>query len=179
MNVSPWNTEPPLASYKVSYLRGLSYQPNPVNGVYLTLFQQGFMLVSKKLNNLFIPHNRIRSVVIVRGKGRYSFAFSDAIHDPRNIQMNFIDEYNRDQIIEMQMFETLDIQKNADACRRLITIMNNNRIFDRFIRPNQPAASPKEDVVAQIEKLGQLRQSGVITEEEFQMMKAKLINQFH
>jgi len=40
--------------------------------------------------------------------------------------------------------------------------------------PPQPAA-PEEDVLAQLEKLGELRASGVLTEAEFDAQKARLL----
>jgi hypothetical protein len=40
--------------------------------------------------------------------------------------------------------------------------------------PPQPAA-PEEDVIAQLEKLGELRASGVLTEAEFDAQKARLL----
>ena len=38
-----------------------------------------------------------------------------------------------------------------------------------------PAAAPAADPVEQLEKLGKLRDNGVLTEEEFQAEKAKLL----
>jgi len=40
--------------------------------------------------------------------------------------------------------------------------------------PPQPAA-PEEDILAQLEKLGELRASGVLTEAEFDAQKARLL----
>lgn len=41
--------------------------------------------------------------------------------------------------------------------------------------PAAPAPAPGADPLAQLERLGQLRQSGVLTEEEFQAQKAKIL----
>jgi hypothetical protein len=38
-----------------------------------------------------------------------------------------------------------------------------------------PQASPETDAIEQLTKLGQLRDSGVLTEEEFQAEKAKIL----
>jgi len=39
----------------------------------------------------------------------------------------------------------------------------------------QPAASSEEDTIEQLKKLGELRDSGVLTEEEFQKEKRKIL----
>ncbi|MFD6134068.1 SHOCT domain-containing protein [Isoptericola sp. NPDC060257] len=41
--------------------------------------------------------------------------------------------------------------------------------------PPAPAAAGGDDVIAQLEKLGRLRDSGVLTDEEFAAQKAKLL----
>ncbi|WP_134322125.1 SHOCT domain-containing protein [Cumulibacter soli] len=41
--------------------------------------------------------------------------------------------------------------------------------------PATPAASGTDDVIAQLKELGELRSSGVLTEEEFAAQKAKLL----
>ncbi|MDN7024365.1 SHOCT domain-containing protein [Methanoculleus sp. FWC-SCC1] len=42
-------------------------------------------------------------------------------------------------------------------------------------QPAQAAAPPKEDVIAQIEKLSELHQSGALTDEEYAAAKRKLL----
>jgi len=41
--------------------------------------------------------------------------------------------------------------------------------------PPQPAASGSEDVIAQLERLGKLRDEGVLTDAEFSAQKARLL----
>jgi hypothetical protein len=41
--------------------------------------------------------------------------------------------------------------------------------------PPPPPAAPAVDPIEQLTKLGQLRDSGVLTEEEFQAQKAKIL----
>jgi hypothetical protein len=41
--------------------------------------------------------------------------------------------------------------------------------------PPQAAPAPQQDVVSQLERLGALRDQGVLTEEEFQAQKAKIL----
>ena len=39
----------------------------------------------------------------------------------------------------------------------------------------QPAAASREDTIEQLKKLGELRDSGILTEEEFQKEKRKIL----
>jgi hypothetical protein len=39
-----------------------------------------------------------------------------------------------------------------------------------------PAAAPQTDTIAQLKELGELRASGVLTDEEFAAQKAKILN---
>jgi Short C-terminal domain len=39
-----------------------------------------------------------------------------------------------------------------------------------------PAAAPQVDIITQLKELGELRDSGVLTEDEFAAQKAKLLN---
>ena len=41
--------------------------------------------------------------------------------------------------------------------------------------PAAPAAAPADDMIEQLQKLGQLRDSGVLTDAEFEAQKAKLL----
>ena len=44
-------------------------------------------------------------------------------------------------------------------------------------RQSQPQANAQSDQLAQLKLLGQLRESGVLTEEEFQQQKQKILQQ--
>ena len=45
----------------------------------------------------------------------------------------------------------------------------------QYAPPPAPASAGGDDVIAQLEKLGRLRDSGVLTEEEFAAQKARLL----
>jgi hypothetical protein len=45
----------------------------------------------------------------------------------------------------------------------------------QYAAPPPPAASSTDDTLAQLKELGELKASGVLTEEEFQAQKAKIL----
>ena len=164
---------PPIGRWKVSYLGGFPGKPKPVNGVYLTLFANGVMLQSRKMGSPFIPYNRIRRWDVVKGPGRYSLPITDAIFDGRNIRIEYLDPQNQLQILHLQMFETLNTQKNAMICQDMLIIMRNHGIFIQFIPDTDKSAS--NVIFEQIERLSALHQSGALTDEEFQTKKTELL----
>jgi hypothetical protein len=44
-----------------------------------------------------------------------------------------------------------------------------------YVAPPPAAPAPEEDVITQLERLGALKAQGILTEEEFQSQKAKLL----
>ena len=44
-----------------------------------------------------------------------------------------------------------------------------------YAPPQQAAPAPQEDAISQLERLGALRDQGILTEEEFQAQKAKIL----
>jgi hypothetical protein len=44
-----------------------------------------------------------------------------------------------------------------------------------YAQPQQAAPAPQEDYISQLERLGALKDQGVLTEEEFQAQKAKIL----
>jgi hypothetical protein len=57
--------------------------------------------------------------------------------------------------------------------RRARDAAQQKQAFDQYVR--QTAGTPGEDTAAQLSKLSDLRSQGVLTEEEFQAQKAKLL----
>ena len=45
----------------------------------------------------------------------------------------------------------------------------------QYAAPQQEAPAPQEDAISQLERLGALRDQGILTEEEFQAQKAKIL----
>jgi hypothetical protein len=58
--------------------------------------------------------------------------------------------------------------------RQARQMADQQKAFDSYVR--QTAGSPGADTASQLSKLADLKNSGVLTEEEFQSEKAKLLN---
>ena len=55
-------------------------------------------------------------------------------------------------------------------------VLRQNGILKKFKGEGAPAAAPQgDDVIAQIEKLSKLKESGILSEDEFNAKKAELL----
>jgi hypothetical protein len=64
-------------------------------------------------------------------------------------------------------------KKNVEAYSKAQQEVRGQRVAQQ---PQRAAPAPQADVVSQLERLGTLRDQGVLTEEEFQAQKAKILN---
>ena len=65
-------------------------------------------------------------------------------------------------------------KKNVAAYSKATQEVQGQRVT-HVQQPQQAAPAPQVDVVSQLERLAALRDQGVITEEEFQAQKAKIL----
>jgi hypothetical protein len=54
-------------------------------------------------------------------------------------------------------------------------LIGRQQVQNQYQQQRQPRASAQSDQLAQLSLLGQLRESGVLTEEEFQEQKQKIL----
>ena len=64
-------------------------------------------------------------------------------------------------------------KKNARAYSEAMEEVEGQQVT--YAAPPEAAPAPQEDVVTQLERLGALKAQGILTEEEFQAQKAKLL----
>ena len=66
-------------------------------------------------------------------------------------------------------------KKNARAYSEAMQDVQGQQVVYAQPQPAAAAPAPQEDVVTQLERLGALKAQGILTEEEFQAQKAKLL----
>ncbi|MBQ3300014.1 MAG: SHOCT domain-containing protein [Ruminococcus sp.] len=70
------------------------------------------------------------------------------------------------------------IFNQAAKCREFMDLLRQHEITDKFIsekKNDSNTSSGGNDVLAQLEKLNQLKQAGILTDEEFNAKKADLL----
>ena len=170
----------PLVSYRVIYMGGIPAFPGILGRTTLSLYEHGFSLTSEKLKNQYFSYADVVSWLVIRERSSYAAANPSATFGPRHIRIEYVDEREQTQAILLEMFSSVFLPKQARDCQKLIALMKQHKIFDKF-RPATPlphadAGKPASfEAVELIEKLAALHQAGVLTDEEFQSKKAQLL----
>jgi len=156
-------------------MSGLPDKNKFIRSIHMLLADQGF-LFSKKEFELYIEHRNIKKFELIKGSG--SFWNSALIADQliaRLFEITYYDNNNQLMRVRFEMNTYSIPLKNANECRELVRLMENNEIFNKFMKTAPSAMSNGDDILQQIEKLGELYKTGVLTDEEFQSKKTELL----
>lgn len=80
--------------------------------------------------------------------------------------------------LRVEMLTGTTIFNQAAKCREFMDLLRQHEITDKFEsekKQDSAASSGGNDVLAQLEKLNQLKQAGILTEDEFNAKKADLL----
>ena len=91
------------------------------------------------------------------------------------IEFAFIGNTEQLEVFRFETASSIVVSKNQQECERLLYTMKANGIFDKFQKSNSGTPSSENDILGQIEKLGELHKSGILTDEEFATKKAELL----
>jgi multidrug resistance efflux pump len=82
--------------------------------------------------------------------------------------------YEMDQQNQAHEAEMQRAQQQIDAQQRQLKALQQQQ--RQQPQQPQPSQSPHDDITQKLEKYGELKQQGLITEEEFQKLKAALLS---
>lgn len=96
-----------------------------------------------------------------------------------NICITFTTEEGKELMLRVEMLTGTTIYAQAAKCREFMDVLRQNDILKRIQKnanaENSNNSSDGTDILKQIEKLASLKESGIITEEEFTQKKAVLL----
>lgn len=179
-----------LMRYAVVYNGGLAAYPKAKSGeIGLNIMEDCFYLkptitAVEWFAEMAIPYDKIRKVEIVERKVSnaewlLSSSSSDmkAMEQKNNIEISYVDNEGKNQLIRLEMLTGVSIYGQAGKCVEFMDILRQNGILDKFTGNSDKAAgdSAEADIIGQIEKLAQLKEKGILSEEEFQQKKASLL----
>lgn len=179
-----------LMRYAVVYNGGLAAYPKAKSGeIGLNIMEDCFYLkptitAVEWFAEMAIPYDKIRKVEIVERKVSnaewlLSSSSSDmkAMEQKNNIEISYVDNEGKNQLIRLEMLTGVSIYGQAGKCVEFMDILRQNGILDKFTDNSDKAAggSAEADIIGQIEKLAQLKEKGILSEEEFQQKKASLL----
>ena len=181
-----------LATYKVAYKGGHPDLPKAKIGeIRMVLTPDSFQfnptIGSKKFwKQLTIPYSVINDVTIVARQvstfeGLAGGLDSRQLNQDNNVHVDYLDPSGNEVLLRFEMITGVTVMGQAVKCREFQDRMRNLGIRKRFRQPQGPsapavaAAPAKEDVLDQLKKLAELRDAGVLSEEEFSAKKADLL----
>lgn len=174
--------------YSTMYLGGHPENPKKVAGsVDLQLLDNGFMLKHHVADRYFSPFeipyvsvtgfeivNRTLSTanVVLGGKDAYK------LQQPNNIHITYKEQNGNEITIRLEMITGITIPGQAKVCLELLDYLKAQGIYAKFnlATNNTEVINENEAILKQIEKLSELRDANVLTEEEFNEKKAQLLN---
>ena len=179
-----------IQRYEVIYKGGLLKYQNvkKTTGSFgLNIMNDGIMLktgyTSKEwFEDLFIEYDRIKKIVIVEStisnaEWLLSSSSSDmkAMEQKNNIEITYED--GCEVVLRLEMLTGTSIYGQAGKCREMIDVLRQNGLLDKLKKESTASANVNDNnALAQIEKLGELLKSGILTEDEFNQKKKELLS---
>lgn len=176
-----------LDHYTVMYLGGLpAYPKSNSSPLLFKICNDRFVMHPTFGANWFkaftIPYQKVQSVDLARRQaGLLEVAMAGADSTQLNtssiVQVSFADDRGVDLVMRLQMISGLSAQGQAVKAAEMLDLLRSQGILQKFktTRPTESHPSHAEDIPSQIEKLSQLRDKGILSNEEFMMKKVELL----
>ena len=175
-----------IARYEFTYKGGLDDIPKPKAGAWgMNIMEDRFAFkvtytTKDWLYDLDIPYDDVTDIRIEKRTISNAEVLLGGGNDPNQQQENVVViEYNdanaRKATLRVEMLTGTTIFNQAAKCKELMDLLRKNDILDKLKKSEGKAQSSGDDVLAQIEKLSKMKDSGILTEEEFAAKKASLL----
>jgi hypothetical protein len=176
----------PLESYDVTYKGGLLDLPkSKVGKIKMEIYPDRFMFLptlgSKKFwPELNIPHNTISDLKIVERtvstfEGLAGGINSRQLNQKNNIQITYA-EAAGDSMLRLEMLSGVTVMGQANKCNELEDRLRTLHIREKFVASVPAASAEGGGLVEELGRLASLRESDILTEEEFVAAKARLLD---
>ena len=179
-----------IERYEVTYVSGLPDIPKRKAGaIGLNIMPECFSFRSTITTKEWfpdydIPYNKISELRIEKRTISTTEVFLGAGDSANQEQENVIcilykDGDGKKLTLRVEMLTGTTIFNQAAKCREFMDLLRQYEITDKFEAKDKNesnSSSNGTDVLAQIEKLNQLKLAGILTEEEFSSKKADLLS---
>lgn len=187
INESKLPIEGALRRYGVVYLGGLSQYPKKRSGeIGLNIMPECFYFkptigTDDWFEDMIIPYDKITNFEIkTRQITTTEFMLGPdsavALKTENNIEITYFNNSNEEVVLRLEMLTGFTVYNQAMRCKEMVDFLRQQGILQKIIK-QQPPSPPKsnDNVLELIEKLSQLRDNGIITEEEFNTKKAEFL----
>ena len=176
-----------LETYKVIYRGGLADLPKPKIGeIVFKVKADEFVLepsnaTKKWWNELTIPYNRVNDLAIVGRQvstmeGLLGGVNSRQLNQDNNINIDFTDEQGNNVVLRVEMLTGVTVMGQAMKAKEFDDRLRVHGIRSKFAGATTvPQTSGAPDPAAQLKQLADLRDAGILTEDEFNAKKAEIL----
>ena len=95
------------------------------------------------------------------------------------IEITYLDDENEEYVVRNEMLTGTTVMGQAKVCEEMLDLLRVNKIMKQFRGKDEQNAAVREsgadDILKQIEKLSELKDKGILTEEEFVSKKNELL----
>ena len=175
-----------LIRYDVAYLGGLpEYADSKGDGLLgMNLMEDRFVFTDTFQSRAWfcgycIPYNSVTGITLEErnmsnAEAVLSFAADLHTQQANNICISFRNTHGVELMLRLAMRTGGTIYKQAAKCREFMDILRQYGIMTA-IKEQQQTAPQQPDILDQIERMAQLRDAGILTEEEFTQKKTQLL----
>ena len=177
-----------IIRYAVTYLGGLPNLPKKRTGeIGLNIMPESFYLKPTKTSeeffeDLVIPYDTVQDFEIVKrtvsmSEGLMSSNSQNLAVD-NNIEITYLDSNQEELTLRLEMLTGFSVDGQAVKCKEMLDILKQHKILKRLKKDSSSPAVVADDIPTKIKKLNELKEAGLLSEEEFQKKKAELLSNF-
>ena len=174
-----------IARYEFTYVGGLTDIPKAKAGAWgMNIMPDKFafrvtMTTKDWLYDLDIPYDDITDIRIekrtISNAELWLGGGNDANQEQENvIVLEYTDATAKKATLRVEMLTGTTIYNQAAKCKELMDLLRREDILDK-IKKSENSSGGGNDVLAQLEKLSKLKDSGILTDKEFNVKKAELL----
>lgn len=182
-----------IERYGVTYIGGLVQYPKKKSGeIGLNIMPDKFVFTATTttkdwFEGLEISYDRIKKLEIVERtisntEMLLSSSSSDmtSMQQKNNIEITYDNDENIETVLRVEMLTGVSIYGQAGKCREFMDKLRQNQILNKFKSNEEKASSApqqpnQDDPITQLKKLSELKDMGIISEEEFNAKKTELL----
>ncbi len=130
-------------------------------------------------DDMVIPYDSIQKFEITKRTVSMAEGFmsnnSQNLATDNNIEITYINNDNEEVTLRLEMLTGFSVDGQAVKCKEMLDILRQNKILKRIQKEQNAQNVQNEDVVIKIKKLNELKEMGILSEEEFQNKKSELL----
>lgn len=175
-----------IIRYGVTYIGGLPSLPKKRTGeIGFNIMPDSFYLKPTKTSEKFfedmvIPYDLVQDFQIVKRTVSMAEGMmannSQNLATDNNIEITYTDSEENEIVLRLEMLTGISVDGQAVKCKEMLDILRQNKILKRLQKGNNDApVVVQDDIPTKIKKLNELKEAGILSEEEFQQKKSELL----